>query len=95
MGPSIASGSHTWSGNWADLPAAPAKMPSAKTVSTLTLIAPATASSWISAMSRVPVFVQMRMIASSRPTSPSRVTRKAFIAARTAAGLWNQKPISR
>src|SRR6478672_13386302 len=29
VGPSIASGSHTWSGNWALLPTAPAKMNSA------------------------------------------------------------------
>ena len=27
--------------------------------------------------------------------SPRRVTMNAFIAARAAAGLWNQKPISR
>src|SRR6266852_9800904 len=32
VGPSIASGSQTWSGNWADLPTAPQKTSSAATV---------------------------------------------------------------
>ena len=54
VGPSIASGSQTCSGTCADLPAAPAKMPSAKKVSVVLPMAPASASSWISAMSKVP-----------------------------------------
>ena len=30
-----------------------------------------------------------------KPRSPSRVTKKAFIAARAAEGLWYQNPMSR
>src|SRR3990172_3102062 len=41
VGPSIASGSHTCSGNCADFPAAPAKIPSENQVTTLAPIAPA------------------------------------------------------
>ena len=35
------------------------------------------------------------MIASDRPTSPTRLAMKAFLAAIAAAGLYCQKPISR
>ncbi len=34
VGPSMESGSHTWSGNWADLPMAPTKSSRQMTVST-------------------------------------------------------------
>src|SRR3970040_2072374 len=40
VGPSIASGSHTCSGNCADFPAAPAKIPSENQVTTLALMEP-------------------------------------------------------
>ena len=40
VGPSMASGSQTWSGNWADLPAAPAKMPMAAQVRVVPARAP-------------------------------------------------------
>ena len=43
VGPSMASGSHTWSGNWADFPTAPAKMPIAAQVKTVPPRAPAMA----------------------------------------------------
>src|SRR4030042_1504856 len=43
VGPSMASGSHTWSGNCADLPTAPAKMPMAARVKALAAMAPVTA----------------------------------------------------
>ncbi|MBA7645339.1 hypothetical protein ES703_53094 [subsurface metagenome] len=45
VGPSIASGSQTWSGNWADLPTAPAKIPMAAQVRMVPARAPAIASS--------------------------------------------------
>src|SRR6478672_197108 len=41
VGPSIASGSHTCSGNCADFPTAPANNPSANSVSQVELIVPA------------------------------------------------------
>ena len=49
----------------------------------------------IVAISSVPARAQMKISAASSPRSPRRVTRKAFFAAAAAAGLWNQKPISR
>ncbi len=53
----MASGNHTWNGTWALLPAAPAKMPSAKKVSVVLPSAPPIASWWIVAMSNVSAFV--------------------------------------
>src|SRR6476661_5465926 len=54
VGPSMASGNHTCSGNCADLPAAPAKTPRANQVTTDALRAPATAASCIAGMLNVP-----------------------------------------
>ena len=47
VGPSMASGSHEWSGNCADLPTAPANSPSATQVATATAISLA-AMAWYS-----------------------------------------------
>ncbi|MBA7700814.1 hypothetical protein ES703_109538 [subsurface metagenome] len=55
VGPSMASGSHTWSGNWADLPTAPAKIPIATQVRIVPDRTPAIAKLWSSAISKVPV----------------------------------------
>ena len=44
VGPSIASGNQTCSGNCADFPAAPAKRPNANSVSTVEPMAPVAAS---------------------------------------------------
>ena len=95
VGPSMASGSHTCRGNCADLPTAPAKMPSAKSVSTASVIWPCWAISWMSGMLKVLVFDQMSRTASRKPISPRRVVRNAFFAASAADFLWNQKPMSR
>ena len=87
VGPSIASGSQTWSGNCALFPAAPAKMPSANKVMTVEESAPVIARCWISSIWKVPARVQMRSKAASRPRSPMRVTINAFLAAAAALGL--------
>ncbi len=97
VGPSIASGSQTCSGNWADLPMAPAKTSSA---TTKTGIGKATrvglVSTWMdSRMSSVPVLTKIAMIPSANPMSPTRLTMNAFLAASAAECLRNQKPMSR
>ena len=87
VGPSIASGSQTCSGNCADFPAAPANSPSANRVSAVDPTAPAIAASWISPMPSFPVCEKMIRIAIKNPRSPRRVTRNAFVAARRAESL--------
>ena len=99
VGPSIASGSHTWSGNCALLPMAPPKIRRA---------IPAICHGWIwrprtglgsfwktSGKLSVPTVVQMAMIPSAKPRSPTRLTMKAFLAASAAERRRYQKPISR
>ena len=48
-----------------------------------------------SRISKVPVFTKMAMIPSAKPTSPTRFTMNAFLAARAAERLPYQNPISR
>ena len=88
VGPSIASGSQTWSGNWAHLPIAPANTSSA-TTATGTRLAWAgsisfSSDSW---MLSVPVLTKIAMIPSAKPTSPTRLTMKAFLLASAAERL--------
>ena len=93
VGPSIASGSQTWSGNWALLPIAPQN--SSRQMPTIIhwLMSPAASSSGSSVNTSVklsvPTVVQMAMMPSAKPTSPTRLTRNAFLlasAALTACG---------
>jgi hypothetical protein len=81
VGPSMASGSQMWSGNCADLPAAPAKRQipakvrsqgSQRRSSTLWKMAP---------KSSEPTWLMMMRRARKKPTSPTRVVRKALMAA--------------
>ena len=95
VGPSIASGSQTCSGNWADLPIAPVNTPTASQVRMMSEMAPVTAISWISGMSSVPVCVHTRRMPDRKPRSPRRVTTNALVAAALAVGRSNQKPMSR
>ena len=83
VGPSIASGSQTWSGNWALLPTAPQKISRAmRRSATRGDRAPNFAKT--SCMLSVPSWVQMAMIPRAKPMSPTRLTRKAFLAASAA-----------
>ena len=93
VGPSIASGSQTWSGNWALLPIAPTKSSSAMPVIIHGAIAPdwsAAGSSWkrpdrlVVVKLSVPTVVQTAMMPSAKPKSPTRLTRNAFLAASAA-----------
>ena len=48
-----------------------------------------------SRMLSVPVFTKMAMIPSANPTSPTRLTMNAFLAASAAERFRYQKPMSR
>ena len=96
VGPSIASGSQTWSGNWALLPIAPANTSSA-TIGSGISSSPAGASMSVASdswMFIVPVLTKIAMIPSANPTSPTRLTMNAFFAASAADRLWYQNPMS-
>ena len=95
VGPSIASGSHTCSGNCADLPIAPRKMSSAETVSVPESMPPCSTTWKMAEMSNVPVSLNRSRMPISRPTSPIRVVTNAFFAASAADRLSYQKPMSR
>ena len=95
VGPSIASGSHTWNGNCADFPIAPMKISSAEAVSVTSDMPPFWAMWMIVDMSNVPVALNSRMMPISSPTSPIRVVTNAFFAASAAERRSYQNPISR
>ncbi len=93
VGPSIASGSHVWSGICADLATAPPSRPSAMR---LTIVdgSPST-SSKTATYSSVPVSQISRTSASANVASPIAFMTNAFFAAATASGRWCQNPMSR
>jgi hypothetical protein len=93
VGPSMASGSHTCNGSWADLPTAPANSSRAITVA-VPLASPSAPSNTTSKSSE-PKWTQMKMIPMSMAESPIRVVTKAFFAASAAVLRSNQNPISR
>src|SRR5580704_16824528 len=93
VGPSMASGSQTYSGICADLPVAP------KNISTdITLSTPkpaVSAAQWplrrtaLTSVNRiVPSTESMSSIPSSNPASPTRLTTKAFLPASPADSFW-------
>ena len=93
VGPSIASGSHTCSGAWADFPIAPQKIRNpAKPV-----MAAVPVMSLFSMASKLtePIAAQTIRMPIRKPKSPTRLVRKAFLAASAALGFSNQKPINR
>ncbi len=95
VGPSIASGSQTWSGNWALLPIAPQNSSSAIAVTTTGWSSPLMMCSVDSRMSSVPTLTKISMIPRANPTSPTRLTMNAFLAARAALRRRYQKPMRR
>ena len=95
VGPSMASGSQTWSGNWADLPTAPAKRKIAPTVKRPKGIWPAS-TAWNNSLKlKVPAAVVKIKIPIMNPKSPVRVVMNAFLPASEAIFFSNQKPIKR
>ena len=95
VGPSIASGSQTCSGNCADLPTAPQKISSAMTVAAVPVSSPAATPVRIVEMSSVPKTATSPIRPSAKPTSPTRFVMKAFFAARPGSRFVYQKPINR
>ncbi len=93
VGPSIASGSQTWSGNWALLPTAPQKTRNA--IAAIVASSSSAISSNDSRMSSVPVLTQISMMPRANPTSPTRLTMNAFLAARAAERFGYQNPMRR
>jgi hypothetical protein len=96
VGPSIASGNQTCSGNCADLPTAPQKISSPATVASPPRISGrAKTICFSSSKLSVPSVDQRNRIPRRKPKSPIRFVRKAFFPASAAAGRPNQNPISR
>ena len=104
VGPSIESGSHTWSGNCADLPIAPMKRQMQANVSTdhsaphgpgiVVPVSPGAAPK-TSAYWSEPVYMNRHAMPIRNPRSPTRLTRNALRLARIADSRSNQNPISR
>ena len=95
VGPSIASGSQTCSGNCPDLPIAPRNISTAASVIVPAGISPAVSISKIWSISKLPVALNSTRMPISSPTSPIRVVTKAFLAASRAEGRSHQYPINR
>ncbi len=95
VGPSIASGSHTWKGNWALLPAAPTKSSTATVLRMSGSTSATFQATKESKKSIVPVSRKMPMMPMRKPWSATRLTRKAFFEASAGARLVYQKPMSR
>ena len=95
VGPSMASGSHTCSGNWPLFPMAPQKRSSATRVTRPAAMPPPPTNRATSPKLNVPARMLRTRMPMRNPKSPTRVTTKAFLAALAAAGFWYQNPIRR
>ena len=91
----MASGNQTWKGNWADLPIAPRNSRMAAVVTIPWLISPPWAAAKAADILKLSTSRHSNRIPTRRPTSPIRVTMKAFLAASLAAGRSCQKSMSR
>src|SRR5262245_66323932 len=93
----MASGSQTYSGIWADLPAAPMKSSSVMTDSVPNVVSGAIADTAraISWKSIVPNWTNASSTPSTNPKSPIRLTMNAFLPASDADFFSYQNPISR
>ncbi len=95
VGPSIAAGSQTCSGNCPLLPTAPLNSSRAIRVTWPPEIAPEAMACSASPKEKPPASTLSTRMPTRNPRSPKRVTTKAFLAALAAAGRSYQKPISR
>ena len=97
VGPSMASGSQTCSGNCALLPIAPQKIsrPAAVASAPSACGLAARAFSMLVEVQRAEASPRPVRMPSRKPKSPRRLVMKAFLPASAAAGLSNQKPMSR
>src|SRR4029079_3064480 len=94
VGPSIASGSHTCSGNCALLPIAAAKRPSEEHVIACVESEPEVAAAKTLSNSSEPTARYRIISAATMPRSPMRVVRQALLAAWQGSGFSLQNPIS-
>ena len=94
MGPSIASGSQTWSGNWADFPMAPQKIPIPARVRRVPPIFPSPIARKTSSYPSTPVVANRSRNPIRKPKSPTRFTMNAFLPASAADFFSNQNPMS-
>ena len=95
VGPAMASGSHTCSGNWADFPIAPPKSRSAAAVSVPAARPPCIAFAVIAGMFAVPAAKVSTKIPNRNGTSPVFVVMNALIAALEFSFSSHQCPMSR
>ena len=95
VGPAMASGSHTYSGICALLPAAPRKKKRAMAVTTAPPYSSPAAAWAVPANVSVPVLANSRNMAIRNPKSPMRLTMNAFFPASAFAFSLNQNPMSR
>ena len=99
VGPSIASGSQTWSGICALLPTAPQKSSRQMTVIVPFVMSPpptrCSSCAKTSVKVKVPKVVQTSIVPRPKPTSPTRFTQNALSAALFALSRRNQKPTSK
>jgi len=93
VGPAIASPSQDCNGNWADLPQAPTS--SSRPIAVSWAVEAPSTPALTDAKSTFPKVANIIMIAIESPRSPTRLTKKALLAAVAYAGLWFQKPMSR
>src|SRR5215471_20659936 len=96
VGPSIASGSHMYSGIWADLPTAPRNSMSARPVANPPARVWAPEDRGASTFEKLNEWKcpNIRNRAIMNPKSPTRLVTKAFLAATAALSRSNQKPTS-
>ncbi len=97
VGPSIASGSHTYSGICADFPAAPSRNSRPTNVKVPTVCSTGHPLNFANSAPKSSVLklIASRKIASENPKSPMRFTMNALFPAFVALFFRNQKPISR
>src|SRR3954471_1589295 len=95
VGPSIASGNQTWSGNCADFPTAPQKTSSATVVRNAGFAESFAIEAAMSVKTTLRVALQIIRIPSMNPKSPRRFVMNALFAAFAAALRSYQWPISR
>ena len=96
VGPSIASGSHVWSGTWADLANAPTSSSRHATTIGAPLCTNVCGTAWNTGRNcTVPVWSKMMKVAITSPTSPTTLITNALMPARVAVVRRYQNEISR
>src|SRR3954471_2541201 len=93
VGPAMASGSHTYSGSWADLPQAPKKRKKAMAVAMVTVMPLVCWRKPVPSLAKYviePTAENVRNVAIMKPKSPTRFVTNAFLPA-TAFGIFSNQ----